>query len=146
MRAAVAVVLSALLVTACSGSGGAEVPPSPSPSASPTPSVTPSPAPEVEFALEVEELWALVEESVRGSGDLAASSRVLTAFATTVALIRVEEEQELDRQRVVDAAEAAAEAYLSASRTTLAVERASTVAFAESRLQQLEDVIDALPR
>ena len=146
MRGAVAVVLSALLLTACSGDGGAAVSPSPSPSPSPTPSATPSPTPEVEFAREVEELFALVEESVRGSRDLAANSQVLHAFATTVALIRVEEEQEPDRQRVVDAAEAAAEAYLTASRITLAIERASAVAFADAKLQELEEVVAALPR
>jgi hypothetical protein len=144
VRRVAAAALAALLLPGCSGNGGATVGPTASPSISP--SAPPSSTPETEFALEVDELFALVEDSVRGSGDLAASSQVLHAFATTVALIRVPEEQTSDRQRVVEAAEAAAEAYFTASRITGAIERSATVDFAERQLQQLETVIAGLPR
>ena len=98
--AALAVAVAVVLLAGCSDGGGAEAEQTPAPTAtptatptvsptpSPTPSVDPPPTPGEEFAAEVEELYALVKRSVEGSGDLRASSTVLEAFATTVALLR----------------------------------------------------------
>ena len=147
VRRAVAVPLAVLLLTGCSDGGGASAGPTPAPLASPTPtpSVSPSPTPEQEFTAEVEELYALVKRSVEGSGDFAASNQVLDAFATTVALVRVPPELTGERQRVVDAAEAAAESYGDVTRITGAVERAAAVRDAVVRLRELEKVIRTLP-
>ena len=145
-----ALVLAALL-TACTG-GAASEPDAPAagpvtqtPTPTPTPSVSPPPTPQEEFRLEVEELYALVKESVEGSRDHAASGEVLAAFATTVALVRVEPEQHADRQRVVDAAEAAAEAYRTAADITGGIERTAAVRQAVVKLRALERVIRTLP-
>lgn len=148
MRAAVAAVL-ALALTACSGEAASEpVTPALTPLAvSPLPTPTPSqePTPQEEFALEVEELYELVKRSVEGSGDYAASGEVLSAFATTVALVRVEPEQTADRQRVVDAAEAAAQAFRTAAGITGSIERTAAARHAVVLLRELERVIRTLP-
>jgi len=141
--------LVALALTACSGgNGGASADPGTSPSTSPsaTPSPSESPTAQAEFALEVEELYALVKDAVEGSGDHASSAEVLAAFATTVALVRVEPEQSADRQRVVDAAEAAAQSYRTAAGITGGVERAAAARQAVVLLRALERVIRTLPR
>jgi hypothetical protein len=70
---------------------------------------------------------------------------VLAAFATTVALVRVEPEQFADRQRVVDAAEGAAESFRTAAGITGAIERAAAGRQAVARLRELERVIRTLP-
>ena len=149
MRRAVAVPLAVLLLTGCSDGQGASAgptpPPTPSASPTPTPSVSPPPTPEQEFTEEVEELYALVKRSVEGSGDFAASSQVLAAFATTVALVRVPPELSSTRQDVVDAAEAAAASYDTATGITGAVERAAATRQAVVRLRELERVIRTLP-
>lgn len=151
MRPALAAVLGALLLTGCSaGGGGASADPvTPTPSPTVTPSSPPSPTtprtPESEFAAEVDELYTLVRTSVEGSADPAASSQVLTAFATTVGLIKVEQHQEPDRSRVVDAAEAAAQAYATAAGITNGVERSAALSLAWQRLQALELGIRTLP-
>jgi hypothetical protein len=149
---AVPAVLVALVVLAVSGCSGGEatgeVTPVPSPvvvTPLPTPSTSPDPTPQEEFALEVEELYALVKDAVEGSPDYASSGEVLSAFATTVALVRVEPEQTADRQRVVDAAEAAAESYRIAAGITGGVERAAAGRQAVVRLRELERVIRMLP-
>jgi hypothetical protein len=136
-----------LLLAGCSDGGGASAEPTPRATATPTPSpsVSPPPTPGEEFAAEVEELYALVKRSVEGSGDLAASGTVLEAFATTVALVRVPPELTDVRQEVVDAAEAAAASYVTASGITGAVERAAAVRQAVVRLRELERVIRTLP-
>jgi hypothetical protein len=145
---AAAAVLAVLLLAGCSDGGGASAVPTPAPSASPTPtpSESPPPTPEQEFAEEVEELYALVKRSVEGSGDLAASSQVLEAFATTVALVRVPDELSTTRQGVVDAAERAAASYGTAAGITGAVERAAARTQAVVRLRELERVIRTLPQ
>ena len=107
--------------------------------------MSPPPTPGEEFSAEVEELYALVKRSVEGSGDLRASSTVLEAFATTVALLRVPPELADARQGVVDAAEAAADSYGTAARITGAVERAAARTQAVVRLRELELVIRTLP-
>ncbi len=150
-----AAALAVLLLTGCSDGGGASADPTPTPSASPsptpsasptpTPSVSPPPTPGEEFSREVEELYALVKHSVEGSGDLAGSSQVLQAFATTVALVRVPPELTDARQDVVDAAEAAAASYATAAGITGAVERAAATTQAVVRLRELERVIRTLP-
>jgi len=152
VRRAAAAVLVVLLLAGCSGTAGG---PSPDPSSSasasasatptPTPSVSPTSTPGEEFSQEVDDLYALVKRSVEGSGDLAGSSQVLSAFATTVALVRVPPELAQSRQDVVDAAEAAASAYGTAAGITGAVERAATVRQAVVRLRELERVIRTLP-
>lgn len=156
-RRTAAAVLAVLALAGCSDGGGAaaessptpsttlSTSPSPSRSPTPTPSVSPPPTPEQEFAQEVEELYALVKRSVEGSGDLAGSAQVLEAFATTVALVRVPPELADDRQRVVDAAEGAADAYGTAVGITGAVERASATTHAVVRLRELERAIRTLP-
>lgn len=150
MKPAVTAVLAALVLTGCSGGeGGASEPvasPSTGPSPSASPSPTQSPTPQAEFAAEVDELYALVKDSVEGSGDHASSAEVLAAFATTVALVRVEPESSADRQRVVDAAEAAAQSYRTAAGITGSVERAAAVRQAVVLLRALERVIRTLPR
>ena len=147
MRRAAALAFAVLLVAGCSDDDGASADPvaSRSASPSPTPSVSPPPTPGEEFSAEVEELYALVKQSVEGSGDHAASNQVLDAFATTVALVRVPPELTGARQGVVDAAEAAAESYGTAATITGAVERAAAVTQAVVRLRQLEKVIRTLP-
>ena len=147
MTRVAAAVLALLLLAGCSDGGGASAQPTPSPSPSPTPTAsrTPSPSPGQEFAREVEELYALVKRSVEGSGDLAGSSQVLDAFATTVALVRVPPELTDERQGVVDAAEAAAESYGTAAGITGAVERAAATTQAVVRLRELEKTIRSLP-
>jgi len=144
---AVVAVLVALALTACSGGAAVEpVPPSASPvTPLPTPSASEEPTPQEEFAAEVEELYALVKESVEGSSDYAASAEVLAAFATTVALVRVEPEQTADRQGVVDAAEAAADSYRTAAGITGGIERTAAGRTAVVRLRELERVIRTLP-
>ena len=148
-RRAAAAALAVLLLAGCSGGGGASADPTPTPSPtatpSPSPSVSPPPTPGEEFSAEVEELYALVKRSVEGSGDLASSGTVLEAFATTVALVRVPPELTDARQDVVDAAEAAAESYVTAAGITGAVERAAAVRQAVVRLRELERVIRTLP-
>ena len=148
MRAAAAV-LAVLLLAGCSDGEGASADPTPPASPTPTPTATatasPPPTPGEEFATEVEELYALVKRSVEGSRDLAGSAQVLEAFATTVALVRVPPELTGARQDVVDAAEAAAESYLTASTITGAVERAAATTQAVVRLRELEKVIRTLP-
>lgn len=134
-----------VLLGGCTSGGGASADPTPTPNASPSPSVSPPPTPGEEFRTEVEELYALVSESVEGSGDLASSSQVLRAFATTVALVRVPPELTQVRQGVVDAAEAAAAAYGTAAGITGAVERAAATKQAVVRLRELEKVIRTLP-
>lgn len=143
----VAAALALLLLAGCSDGGEVSADPTPAPSASPapTPSESPPPTPEEEFAEEVEELYALVKRSVEGSGDLAASSQVLEAFATTVALVRVPPELFDTRQGVVDAAETAAASYGTAAGITGAVERAAAITSAVVRLRELEKVIRLLP-
>lgn len=149
---AAATSLVVLLLSACSDSGGASADPTPSPSATPsasptpTPSVSPPPTPEQEFSEEVDELYTLVKRSVEGSADAAASAQVLDAFATTVALVRVPPELDAERQRVVDAAEAAAASFGAVPRITGAVERTAAVRDAVVRLRELERVIRTLPR
>ncbi len=144
-----AAALALALLAGCSDGGGASAEPTPVPSSStsptPTPSVSPPPTPGEEFSEEVEELYALVKRSVEGSGDLSSSSQVLEAFATTVALVRVPPELSDARQGVVDAAQAAAEAYGTASGITGAVERAAARTQAVVRLRELERVIRTLP-
>ena len=142
-----AAVVAVLLLSGCSGGGGASAETAGSPSPSPTPTATPPPplSPETEFVLEVDELYALVKKSVDGSGDHRSTSEVLQAFATTVALVRVEQEQEPDRARVVDAAEDAAQAYRTAADITGSIERAAAAAHALEQLQALELVIRTLP-
>ena len=146
-RRVAAAALAVLLLAGCSDDGDASAVPTSVPSASPTPtpSESPPPTPGEEFAEEVEELYALVKRSVEGSGDLAASSQVLDAFATTVALVRVPPELSDVRQSVVDAAEAAAESYGTAAGITGAVERAAATTQAVVRLRELERVIRTLP-
>lgn len=148
-RRTAATALAVLLLAGCSDGGGASAEPTPtptvSPSPTPTPSASPPPTPAQEFTAEVEELYALVKRSVEGSGDLAGSSQVLEAFATTVALVRVPPELTQTRQEVVDAAEAAAESYGTAAGITGAVERAAAVRQAVARLRELERVIRTLP-
>ena len=146
MRAAAAV-LAVLLLAGCSDGEGASADPTPPASPTPTPTATasPPPTPGEEFATEVEELYALVKRSVEGSRDLAGSAQVLEAFATTVALVRVPPELTGARQDVVDAAEAAAASYLTASTITGAVERAAATTQAVVRLRELEKVIRTLP-
>jgi len=142
-----------VLLAGCSDGGGAQAEQTPAPTASPsatptpspTPSVSPPPTPGEEFSAEVEELYALVKRSVEGSGDLRASSTVLDAFATTVALLRVPPELSDARQGVVDAAEAAADSYGTAAGITGAVERAAARTQAVVRLRELELVIRTLP-
>ena len=109
------------------------------------PSESPPPTPQEEFRAEVDELYALVKDSVEGSSDYTSSGEVLAAFATTVALVRVEPEQSADRQRVVDAAEEAAESYRTAAGITGAIERAAAGRQAVVRLRELERVIRTLP-
>lgn len=145
-------VLAALLLTACSGQAASDPEPpaaaSPlaqSPLPTPTPSESPPPTPQEEFRLEVEELYALVKDSVEGSTDYASSGEVLAAFATTVALVRVEPEQSADRQRVVDAAEAAAASFRTAAGITGAFERAAAGRQAVTLLRELEREIRTLP-
>jgi hypothetical protein len=70
---------------------------------------------------------------------------VLDAFATTVALVRVPPELTDERQRVVDAAETAAQSYGDVTRITGAVERTAAVRNAVVRLRELEKVIRTLP-
>ena len=150
--------LALLLVVGCSSGGSPEGASSavPTPDASstatpsrgtptPSPSVSPPPTPAQEFRQEVEELYALVKDSVEGSGDLASSSTVLEAFATTVALVRVPPELSPVRQEVVDAAEAASASYGTAARITGSIERAAAVRQAVVRLRELERVIRTLP-
>ncbi len=152
-RAAALSAAAVVLLTGCSDGGGAQAEQTPAPTAtptlsptpSPTPSVSPPPTPGEEFSAEVEELYALVKPSVEGSGDLRASSTVLEAFATTVALLRVPPELADARQGVVDAAEAAADSYGTAAGITGAVERASARTQAVVRLRELERVIRTLP-
>ena len=149
MTRAAAAVLTVLLLAGCSDGGGASADPTPTPtptaSPTPTPSVSPPPTPGEEFSEEVEELYALVKPSVEGSGDLASSSQVLDAFATTVALVRVPPELADARQDVVDAAEATARSYGTAAGITGAVERAAARTQAVVRLRELEKVIRTLP-
>ena len=147
MIRAAAAVLAVVLLAGCSDGEGASADPTPPPSPSPTPtaSVSPPPTPGEEFSEEVEELYALVKRSVEGSGDLAGSAQVLEAFATTVALVRVPPELTDARQGVVDAAEAAADSYLTASGITGAIERAAATTQAVVRLRELEKVIRTLP-
>ncbi len=148
-----ATVLAALLLTACTGEAASEpdlpaatpLAQSPLPTPTSTPSESPPPTPQEEFRLEVEELYALVKDSVEGSSDYAASGEVLAAFATTVALVRVEPEQSVDRQRVVDAAEAAAQSYRTAAGITGGIERAAAGRQAVVMLRALERVIRTLP-
>ena len=141
--------LAVLLLAGCSGGGGASADPTPTPSpmptAGPTPSGSPTPTPAEDFSQEVEELYGLVKPSVEGSGDLAASSQVLEAFATTVALVRVPPELAPARQGVVDDAESAARSYRTAAGITGAVERAAATKQAVVRLRQLEKAIRTLP-
>lgn len=154
-RGAAAAALAVLLLAGCSDGGGAAAEPTSVPSATtapsatatptPTPSVSPPPTPGEEFSAEVEELYALVKRSVEGSGDLAGSGQVLGAFATTVALVRVPPELTDVRQSVVDAAEAAAASYVTASGITGAVERAAATTQAVVKLRELERVIRTLP-
>ena len=147
-RPAASAALAVLLLAGCTDDGvGASADPTPPASASPTPtpSQSPPPTPGEEFSAEVEELYALVKRSVEGSGDLAASSQVLEAFATTVALVRVPPELFEVRQGVVDAAERAAQSYTTASGITGAVERSAAVTQAVVRLRELEKVIRTLP-
>ena len=146
MRRAAGAALAVLLLAGCADGGGASADPTPTPSASPTPSQSPTPTPEEDFAEEVEELYALVKRSVEGSRDLAASSQVLEAFATTVALVRVPPELSGTRQDVVDAAEAAAASYGTAAGITGAVERTAATTQAVVRLRELERVIRTLPQ
>jgi hypothetical protein len=149
VRRAAAAVLVVLALTGCSGGQATgEVTPSAPPlvvTPLPSPSVTQEPTPQEEFALEVEELYALVKQSVEGSNDHASSAEVLSAFATTVALVRVEPEQNADRQRVVDAAESAAQSYRTAAGITGGIERAAAVRQAVVLLRELERVIRTLP-
>ena len=142
-----AAALAVALLDGCTDDGGASADPvaSRSASPSPTPSVSPPPTPGEEFSAEVEQLYALVERSVEGSGDLNATNQVLDAFATTVALVRVPPELTAARQDVVDAAEAAADSYGTAATITGAVERAAAVRQAVVRLRELERVIRTLP-
>ncbi len=149
---AVRATVLALLLTACSGAASepdpdppAAPPQSQSPLPTPSPSETPPPTPQEEFRLEVEELYALVKDSVEGSSDYAASGEVLDAFATTVALVRVPPELTEARQDVVDAAEAAASSYGTVVGITGAVERAAATTQAVVRLRELERVIRTLP-
>lgn len=153
MRQPLVVVVALLLAGCSSGGGGASadpVTPTRSPavtsSSTPTPTVSPTaPTPESQFAAQVDRLYTLVKTSVEDSGDPRASSEVLKAFATTVALVKLEPEQEPDRQRVVDAARAAARAYETAAGITNSVERAAALRFAQQRLQELEVAIRTLP-
>lgn len=149
MSRAVLALLVALALTGCTGGAAEEPEPlSVTPQVQtplPTPTESEEPTPQEKFALEVEELYALVKESVEGSTDHASSAEVLAAFATTVALVRVEPEQSADRQRVVDGAEAAAESYRTAARITGAVERAAAGRQAVVRLRELERTIRTLP-
>lgn len=146
MTRAVIAVLALLLLVACSGGGSREPVTPPATPLAATPSPTPEePTPQEEFALEVEELYDLVERSVEGSPDYAASAEVLSAFATTVALVRVEPEQTGDRQRVVDAAEAAAASFRTAAGITGSVERAAAGRQAVVRLRELDLVVRTLP-
>ena len=148
LRSSAAAALAVALLAGCSDGGDASADPTPVPSSTsptPTPSVSPPPTPEEDFAEEVDELYALVKRSVEGSGDLSSSSQVLEAFATTVALVRVPPELSDARQGVVDAAQAAADAYGTASGITGAVERAAARTQAVVRLRELERVIRTLP-
>ena len=147
--------LAAVTLSACSGGdgGAAGVEPTASApaSASPTPTSSPSPSPtelspQAEFAAEVDELYALVKDSIEGSSDYSSSAEVLAAFATTVALVRVEGDQTADRQRVVDAAEAAAQSYRTAAGITGSVERTAAARQALTLQRELEHVIRTLPR
>lgn len=143
-----AAVVAALLLSGCSQGGGgaaAETAGSPTATPSPTPSQAAEPSPETEFALEVDELYALVRTSVDGSQDHRSSSQVLQAFATTIGLVRVPPELEQERQRVVDAAKAAAAAYGTAAGITGSVERAAAGEHAVEQLRALELVIRTLP-
>ena len=144
MSRAVVAVLLALVLTACSTGDASEQPvPSAAPTASaqlptPTPTVSPDPTPQEEFAAEVEELYGLVQEArSRGPATTRRPPRCSSAFATTVALIRVEPDQTDDRQRVVDAAEATAEAYRTTAGITGAVERAAAARHAVVLLREL---------
>lgn len=147
LRWTAAALAAVLLLAGCSDDGDASADPVARPSASPTPtpSVSPPPTAGEEFAEEVEELYALVKRSVEGTRDLAGASRVLSAFATTVALVRVPPELAGARQDVVDAAEAAADAYGSAATITSAIERPAATTQAVVRLRELEKVIRTLP-
>ena len=142
--------VAALLLSGCSAGGGgaaAETTGSPTPTPTPSPTSSPPPplSPETRFALEVDQLYALVKASVDGSRDHRSSSQVLQAFATTVALVRVPSELEEERQRVVDAAEAAAAAYRTTADITGSRERAAAGERAVQQLQALETVIRTLP-
>lgn len=143
-------VVAALLLSGCSaGGGGAAAETTGSPTPTPTPTPTSSPplplSPGTKFALEVDELYALVKASVDGSRDHRSSSQVLQALATTVALVRVPPELEPERQRVVDAAEVAAASYRTAGDVTSSVERAAAGERAVQQLRALELVIRTLP-
>jgi hypothetical protein len=147
LRPAAAALVAIVLLAGCSDGGDASADPTPGASTSPSPtvSVSPPPTPGEEFSAEVEELYALVKRSVEGSGDLAASSQVLDAFATTVALVRVPPELTDARKGVVDAAKTAAASYATAAGITSAVERAAARTQAVVRLRELERVIRTLP-